>query len=67
LRSQSVDQTSNEITALPEFVKKLEPKGAIITMNAMWNQKDIAALIVDGGGDYMSWRSRITIRRCTRR
>jgi hypothetical protein len=53
LRSQSVDQTSNEITAIPELFKKLELKGAIITMDALWNQKGIAAQIAEGGGDYV--------------
>ena len=53
LGCQSVDQKSNEITAIPELLKKLELKGAIITMDAMGSQKDIAAQIVDGGGDYV--------------
>jgi predicted transposase YbfD/YdcC len=52
LGCQSVDQKSNEITAIPELPQKLELKGAIITMDAMGSQKDIAAQIVDGGGDY---------------
>ena len=39
--------------AIPELLKKLELKGAIITMDAMGSQKDIAAQIVDGGGDYV--------------
>ena len=53
LGCQTVDQKSNEITAIPELLKKLELKGAIITMDAMGSQKDIAAQIVDGGGDYV--------------
>lgn len=53
LGCQSVDQKSNEITAIPELLKKLELQGAIITMDAMGSQKDIAAQIVDGGGDYV--------------
>jgi len=53
LGCQSVDQKSNEITAIPELLKKLELKGAIITMDAMGSQKEIAAQIIDGGGDYV--------------
>lgn len=52
LGCQSVDQKSNEITAIPELLKKLELKGAIVTTDAMGSQKEIAAQIVDGGGDY---------------
>jgi predicted transposase YbfD/YdcC len=50
---QSVDQKSNEITAIPELLKNLELKGAIITTDAMGSQKEIAAQIVEGGGDYV--------------
>jgi predicted transposase YbfD/YdcC len=53
LGCQFVDQKFNEIMAIPELLKKLELKGAIITMDAMGSQKDIAAQIVDGGGDYV--------------
>ncbi|MFN7874814.1 MAG: ISAs1 family transposase, partial [Pirellula sp.] len=50
---QSVDQKSNEITAIPELLKNLELKGAIITTDAMGSQKEIAAQIIEGGGDYV--------------
>lgn len=53
LGCQSVDQKSNEIGAIPELLKKLELNGAIITMDAMGSQKEVAAQIVDGGGDYV--------------
>lgn len=53
LGCQSVDQKSNEITAIPELLKNLELKGAIVTKDAMGSQKEIAAQIVDGGGDYV--------------
>ena len=49
----SVDEKSNEITAIPELLKQLELKGTIITMDAMGTQKEIAAQIIDGGGDYV--------------
>lgn len=50
---QSVDQKSNEITAIPELLKNLELKGAIISTDAMGSQKEIAAQIIEGGGDYV--------------
>jgi predicted transposase YbfD/YdcC len=53
LGQQSVDEKSNEITAIPELLKLLELKGAIVTIDAMGCQKEIAAQIVRGGGDYV--------------
>ncbi|MFN9984671.1 MAG: ISAs1 family transposase, partial [Pirellula sp.] len=53
LGCQSVDQKSSEITAIPELLRKLEVKGAIITMDAMGSQKEIASQIIEGGGDYV--------------
>jgi predicted transposase YbfD/YdcC len=44
---------SNEITAIPELLKLVDLKGAIITIDAMGAQKAIAATIIDGGGDYL--------------
>jgi predicted transposase YbfD/YdcC len=53
LGCQSVDEKSNEITAIPQLLKLLELEGAIITMDAMGSQKEIAAQIVEGQGDYV--------------
>jgi len=53
LGQQATDAKSNEITAIPELLKMLEFKGAIITIDAMGCQKEIARQIVDGGGDYV--------------
>ncbi len=39
----AVDEKSNEITAIPELLKNLAIKGAIITIDAMGTQKEIAA------------------------
>lgn len=50
---QAVDGKSNEITAIPELLKLLELKGALITIDAMGCQKEIAQQIVEGGGDYV--------------
>ena len=47
------DQKSNEITAIPEVLQLVDLNGAIITIDAMGTQVDIAEQIVDGGGDYV--------------
>lgn len=49
----AVDTKSNEITAIPKLLDMLELKGAIISIDAMGCQKEIATKIVDGGGDYV--------------
>jgi len=46
-------EKSNEITAIPELLRLVDIRGAIITIDAMGAQKAIAAQIVDGGGDYV--------------
>jgi len=48
-----VDEKSNEITAIPKLLDALMIKGALITIDAMGCQKDIARSIVDGGGNYI--------------
>ncbi len=47
------DEKSNEITAIPELLRLVDIKGAIITIDAMGTQKAIAAEIIDGGADYV--------------
>jgi len=49
----AVDSKSNEITAIPLLLELLDLKGATVTLDAMGCQKDIAAKIVDRGGDYV--------------
>jgi predicted transposase YbfD/YdcC len=46
-------EKSNEITAIPEVLRLVDLKGAIITIDAMGAQKAIAAQIIDGEGDYV--------------
>src|SRR5436309_12552 len=43
------DEKSNEITAIPELLRLVDIKGAIITIDAMGTQKAIACRIVHGG------------------
>jgi predicted transposase YbfD/YdcC len=46
-------EKSNEITAIPEVLRLVDLKGAIITIDAIGAQKAIAAQIIDGEGDYV--------------
>lgn len=49
----AVDDKSNEITAIPRLLELLDLSGALVTIDAMGCQKEIAAKIVTGGGDYI--------------
>src|SRR5204862_7729465 len=46
-----VDEKSNEITAIPRLLQLLELQGAIVTIDAMGCQKEIAAKARERGGD----------------
>jgi predicted transposase YbfD/YdcC len=46
-------EKSNEITAIPELLRLVDIKGAIITIDAMGTQKAIAAEIIDLKADYV--------------
>src|SRR5271168_3223209 len=47
------DEKSNEITAIPELLRLVDIKGAIITIDAMGTQKAIAEQIIEGKADYL--------------
>jgi predicted transposase YbfD/YdcC len=47
-----VDAKSNEITAIPKLLEMLEIEGALVTIDAMGCQTEIAEKIVEGGADY---------------
>ena len=53
LAQVAVDTKSNEITALPVLLQLLGLKGALVTIDAMGCQKDIAKQVVQAGGDYV--------------
>jgi predicted transposase YbfD/YdcC len=53
LAQRAVDGKSNEITAIPELLGMLNLKGAIVSIDAMGTQKEIARRIVDKGADYV--------------
>lgn len=53
LASRVVDQKSNEITAIPRLLELLELKGALVTIDAMGCQKEIARKIRKEGGHFV--------------
>ena len=48
-----VDESSNEITAIPALLELLEIHGAIVTIDAMGTQTNIVKLIKDKKADYI--------------
>ena len=48
----ATEEKSNEITAIPQLLEQVELQGSVVTIDAAGCQKEIAAKIVQGGGDY---------------
>jgi predicted transposase YbfD/YdcC len=48
-----VEEKSNEITAIPKLLQLLDLKGAVVTIDAMGCQKEIAKTITEQGADYV--------------
>ena len=53
LAQVAVANKSNEITAIPQLLRLLELRGALVTIDAIGCQKEIARQIVTGGGNYL--------------
>ncbi len=53
LGQAAVADGSHEIAAVPELLKVLELKGAVVTLDAAGCQKGIAKQVRDRGGDYL--------------
>ena len=53
LAQVATDEQSNEITAIPELLRLVDIRGAIITIDAMGAQTAIAETIIDGGADFV--------------
>lgn len=49
----AVDEKSNEITAIPKLLEMLEIAGALVTIDAMGCQKEIAAIVRVQQADYV--------------
>lgn len=48
-----VDEKSNEIPAIPQFLDLLDIEGSVITIDAKGTQKEIARTIIERGADYV--------------
>jgi hypothetical protein len=48
-----VGKKSNEIVAIPLLLERLELTGALVTIDAMGTQTEIAEKIIARGGDYL--------------
>ena len=53
LGQQACAEKSNEITAIPELVEKIDVRGGIVTIDAMGAQKTIAEAVIKGKADYV--------------
>lgn len=53
LGQQACAEKSNEITAIPELLKKIDVRGGIVTIDAMGAQKAIAEAVIGGQADYV--------------
>jgi predicted transposase YbfD/YdcC len=49
----AVEDKSNEITAIPRLLELMDIKGAVVTIDSIGCQREIAGRILDGGGDYV--------------
>ncbi len=49
----AADDKSNEITAIPQLLEQIDLADTLITIDAMGCQKEIARVIVQGGGDFV--------------
>jgi predicted transposase YbfD/YdcC len=49
----AVGESSNEIAAIPRLLELLDLHGALVTIDALGCQKEIAKKIVERGGDYV--------------
>src|SRR3954469_7778303 len=46
-------EKSNEITAIPELLRKIDVRGGVVTIDAMGTQKAIAGEVIRGKADYV--------------
>jgi predicted transposase YbfD/YdcC len=53
LAQVATDEKSNEITAIPEVLRLVDLRGAVVTIDAAGTQTASAKQIVDGGGAYL--------------
>jgi len=49
----ATEEKSNEITVIPELIDQIDIQGAVVTIDAMGCQREIAKKIKRGGGDFV--------------
>jgi predicted transposase YbfD/YdcC len=49
----AVADKSNEITAIPKLLELMDLKGAVVTIDALGTQREIAGKVIEGGGNYL--------------
>ena len=49
----ATEEKSNEMTAIPQLLEMIDVEDTVVTIDAAGCQKNIAAQIVQGGGDYV--------------
>jgi len=53
LGQEAVDEKSNEITAIPALLERIDLKGALVSIDAMGCNPNIAQSIIDAQADYL--------------
>ncbi len=53
LASQSIPENENEISAIPDLLSQLDLKGAVVTIDAMGCQRQIAQAMIEQKADYV--------------
>lgn len=53
IAQEKVDDKSNEIIAIPKVLSQIDIKGAVVSIDAIGCQKEIACQIIDQQGDYL--------------
>ena len=48
-----IEEKTNEITAIPDVIKRLNLKGIVCTWDALNTQKETAKAVIEGKGDYV--------------
>ena len=50
---EQIEEKTNEITAIPDVIKRLDLKGIVCTWDALNTQKDTVKAVIEGKGDYV--------------
>ena len=53
ITQEFVSEKTNEITSMPEILKRLDLRNSIATWDALNTQKDVVAAVIEGKGNYV--------------